>query len=184
MHSRSDNIKFTSYNDANEDVDELFESLHSRYQRNLETSLRGSYFIFETVQLMYHICHKVNFKLGSSYADSPDWIKKKKTTINLKNEDDKCFEYVVTVGLNYGEIESHPERISNIKPFINKYNWKGIYYPSKIDDWKTSEKNNPTIALDILYIKQKEILDRLSQIISTINSNCEKQIVLLMIPNK
>ena len=32
MHSRSDNIKFTSYNDANEVVDELFESLHSRYE--------------------------------------------------------------------------------------------------------------------------------------------------------
>ena len=30
MHSRSNNIKFTSYNDANEVVDELFESLHSR----------------------------------------------------------------------------------------------------------------------------------------------------------
>ena len=27
------------------------------------------------------------------------------------------------------EIESHPERVSNIKTFINKYNWKGINYP-------------------------------------------------------
>ena len=51
--------------------------------------------------------------------------------------------YAVTV------IESHPERVSNIKPFINKYNWERINYPSKIDDWKTLEKNNPTIALDI-----------------------------------
>ena len=40
MHSRSDNIKFTSYNDANEVVDELFDSLRSRYHRNLETSMR------------------------------------------------------------------------------------------------------------------------------------------------
>ena len=31
-----------------------------------------------------------------------------------------------------------------IKPFVNKYNWKGINYPSKIDDQKTFEKNNPT----------------------------------------
>ena len=38
------------------------------------------------------------------------------------------------VTLNYGETESHPERISNIKPLINKYNWKGINCPSKIDD--------------------------------------------------
>ena len=44
---------------------------------------------------------------------------------------------------------------SNIKLFINKY--KGINYPLKIDDWKAFEKNNPTINLDILYIKEKEI---------------------------
>ena len=52
MQSRSDNIKFTSYNDANEVADEVFESLHSRYQGNLETTMRGNYFIFDSVQLM------------------------------------------------------------------------------------------------------------------------------------
>ena len=55
---------------------------------------------------------------------SPDGIKKKTATINPKNEDDKCFQYAVTIALNYGEIELHPKRFSNIKPFINKYNWK------------------------------------------------------------
>ena len=43
---------------------------------------------------------------------------------------------MVTVALNYEEIESHPERVSNIKPLINKYNWKGIKYPTTIDDLK------------------------------------------------
>ena len=61
------------------------------------------------------------------------------------------------VALHYGEIKSYPERVSNIKLFINKCNWKGINYPSKINDWKTFEKNYPTIALNILYIKEKEI---------------------------
>ena len=46
MHSRSDNIKFASYNDKNEVVDELFESLRSRCPGNLETSIRESDFIF------------------------------------------------------------------------------------------------------------------------------------------
>ena len=41
MHPRSDNIKFTSYNDVNQIVDELFESLPSRYQGNLQESMRG-----------------------------------------------------------------------------------------------------------------------------------------------
>ena len=53
MHSRNDNVKYTSYNDVNEVVDELFESLRSRYQVNLETSMRGRDFIFDSVQLMY-----------------------------------------------------------------------------------------------------------------------------------
>ena len=52
---------------------------------------------------------------------------------------------------------SRIQRVSNIKAFINKYNWKGINYPSKINDWKTFENNHLTIALNILYIKEKEI---------------------------
>ena len=49
-------------------------------------------------------------------------IKKKKAKINPKNKDDKCFQYVVMVALDYAEIESHPERVSNIIPVTNKYN--------------------------------------------------------------
>ena len=33
IHSRNNNVKLISYNDANEVVDELFESHRSRYQR-------------------------------------------------------------------------------------------------------------------------------------------------------
>ena len=130
---------------------------------------------------MYYKCHKVNLKRGCSYIDSPDWIKKKKATINPNNTDDKCFQYAATVALNYKEIESHPEGVSNIKPFINKCNWEGICYPSKIDDWKTFEKNNLVIALNIFYTKEKEVCPAC---ISRINSNCEKEIILLMIPNE
>ena len=60
------------------------------------------------------------------YIYSPDWIKKKEVIINPKNTDDKCFQYVVTVALNYGEIKWNPESVSNMKPFTNKYNLEGI----------------------------------------------------------
>ena len=69
--------------------------------------------------------------------------------------------------------------MSNIKPFIKICNWKIIDYPSKIDNSKRFEKNNPTIALNILYVKEKEICPAY---ISKNNSNYEKQIILLMIP--
>ena len=65
------------YDNVNEVVIELFESFLSRYQFFQD--------IFYSVQLLYYNCHKIDFKRGRSYIDSPDWIKKKKTTLNLKN---------------------------------------------------------------------------------------------------
>ena len=56
-----------------------FVSLLSRYQENLETSMRGVDFIFYSVQLSKFT--KVNFRRGGSYIHSPDLIKKKKATI-------------------------------------------------------------------------------------------------------
>ena len=46
-----------------------------------------------------------SFKRERSYIYSADWIKKKTTTINPKNTDDKCFQYAVFVALNYEEIK-------------------------------------------------------------------------------
>ena len=76
MHSTGDNIKFAHYNNANKVVNKFFESLCSKYQDNLEISMRQSNFIFDSVQPMYYKCHKVNSKRSGSYIDSPDWIKK------------------------------------------------------------------------------------------------------------
>ena len=60
--------------------------------------------------------------------------KNKKTSINSKNNDNKCFQYALTVALNHEQIKSHPERISNIKTFIDKYNWKEVSFLSHKKD--------------------------------------------------
>ena len=49
--------------------------------------------------------------------DSPKWLNNKKETINPKNNDDKCFQYALTVALNYHNIEKDPQRISKIATF-------------------------------------------------------------------
>ena len=121
MQSKSDSKEFMIYDNANNVVDEIFESLLSRYQSDLETSTTGSDFIFDSFQLLYYKCHKTNLIRGGSYIESPDWIKNIKVTINPKNKNDKCFQYAATVALNYEEIRWSPERVSNIKPFTNKY---------------------------------------------------------------
>ena len=46
----------------------------------------------------------------------------KKTVINPKNADDKFFQCAAAVTLNFKKIELQSEKISNNKPFINKFN--------------------------------------------------------------
>ena len=135
--------------------------------------MKGSEFVFDYVHLLYYKCHKINSNRNGSYIDSPDWIKNKKATINhINRKDNKCFQYVVTVVLNNDEIKNDLQRITKIKPFINKYNWERINFLSEKDDCKKFEKNNVTIAPNVLYAKNIYIYIYPAYI-SKYNSNCE-----------
>ena len=133
---------------------------------------------------MHYGFNKTSIYRGGSYIDSPKWLKDKKSTINPKNNDHKCFQYAITLALNLNNVDNHCERISKIKPFINKYNWKDIDFPAMSKDWKKFELNNE-IALNILYVphnirkihvayKSKHNLTRENQIILLMITDCEK----------
>ena len=49
----NDNEEIKINNKADEVIEKLFESLISRYQNNVETSMRGSDFIFDCVYLLF-----------------------------------------------------------------------------------------------------------------------------------
>ena len=132
MFTRSDNIEIM-FGDDNDDITEqLFES----YEENLQNKMRGSEFEFDGVNFLYYDFNKTSINRGGSYIDSPKWLKDKKSTINPKNNDDKCFQYAVTLALNLDKIKKDPQRVSKIKPFIEKYNWEDIDFPSTSKDWK------------------------------------------------
>ena len=108
----------------------FFNLFLQKYQERLEESMRGSEFAYHSVDSLYYNLNKVSLSTGGSCIDSPKWLKNKKATINPKNKDDKCFQYALTVALNYEQIKDDSERTSKIKPFIDKYNWKEIDFPS------------------------------------------------------
>ena len=124
MHTKSNNIKIMIGNETDEIIKKHFESLLQRYQKGLEESMKRSEFIFDSVALLYHKLHKISLSRGASYIVSPNWLKIKKSTINPKSNDDECFQYAVTAALNLEEIKKEPQRISKIKPFIDRYNWQ------------------------------------------------------------
>ena len=46
--------------------------------------------------------------------------------------------------------------MTKIKPFISKYNWEGISFPSEKGDREKFEKNNKTIGLMFRMLKMKK----------------------------
>ena len=181
MHTRSDNIEIMIGDDNDDIIEELFKSFLQKYEENLQNKMRGSDFEFDGVNFLYYDFNKISLNRGGSYIDSPKWLENKKSTINPKNNDHKCFQYAVTLALNLDNIDNHPKRISKIKPFIDQYNWKDIDFPSTGKDWRKLELNND-MALNILYVphytRKIQVAYKSKQ-----NLTCDKQVILLMITN-
>ena len=67
--------------EADQDIEKLYQSLKKRYQNNLE-SIKGNEFVFDYVQILYYKYQKINPNCGGSYINSHKWIKNNKATIN------------------------------------------------------------------------------------------------------
>ena len=72
---------------------------------------------------------------------------------NNNNNNKNNLQNALDDALDYQIIETHPERISKLKPYINRYNWKGIEFPAGSKQWQKFEQNNKIIALNILHVK-------------------------------
>ena len=59
------------------------------------------------------------------------------------------------------KIKKDPQRIKKMKRFTQTYNQEGINYAAGKDDQKKLEKNNQTIALNVLYGKKRKLISYL-----------------------
>ena len=181
MHTKGDNEEIINGSDTDEIIEGLFESFLQKYEENLQEKMKGSEIEFDGVDFLHYDFNKMRINRGGAYIDSPKWIKNKKSTINPKNNDYKCFQYAVTLALNLDKINNHPERISKIKPFVDQYNWNELDFPSTSKDWKKFELNNE-IALNILYVPHNTKKIHVAYK-SKHNLTSEKQVISLMISN-
>ena len=101
IHTKSNNVEFMIGSEIDEIIEDLFESFLQKYQKGLEELMTRSEFVYDSVDVLYNNLNKVSLSRSGSYIDSPKWLKNKKATINPENKDGKCFQYSLTVALNY-----------------------------------------------------------------------------------
>ena len=53
MHIKSDNIEILIGNETDEIIKELFKSFLQKYQKGLERSMKGSGFVFDSIDLLH-----------------------------------------------------------------------------------------------------------------------------------
>ena len=131
MYTRSDPAEFMNGSETEEIIESLYRSLLQKYQDNLNGKMRGFDFIFNGINYLFYDFNRVSISKGGSYIESPKWLKDKKSTINQKNNDYKCFQYATTLALNFNKINKDPQRISKIKPLRINTGIILIFLPTK-----------------------------------------------------
>ena len=120
------NILFVSHN--SEEVKLAYKSSYNKRKNQVILLI-----INDEANNIYYFAVKNLSELNSS-----GWLRAKKEAIINGDAD---FEDALDDPLNYQNIETHPERISNLKFYINKCNWEGIDFPAGRKDWIKFEKN-------------------------------------------
>ena len=182
MYTRSDPEEFMNGSETEEIIESLYRSLLQKYNDNLQEKMKGSDFVFNGINYFYYDFNRVSISKGGSYIDSPKWLKDKKSTVNQKNNDNKCFQYATTLALNLIKLIKTLKEYQELKPFIENYNWNDVNFPTAKKDRNRFEVNNKNVALNILYVpfntKKIEIAYK-----SKYNLVRDNQIILLMISN-
>ena len=97
----------------------LLESFLRNYQEALKI-IKGSDFVFESVELVDYKLYSVHLRRGGSYIKSPEWLANKKSTIKLKKKMmmDACDELINAFALNYNKVmKKEFENILNFEKF-------------------------------------------------------------------
>ena len=139
-------------------LDEIVLQMINNMKYQIENpALLNSRFIFEEVLYMDINIHQLNLTTESSYLPLPDWLARKKAIINPKNEDQECFKWAIIAALEFQNIESHPERISNLIKFSNKYDWSGLGFLVSFKGITKFEFRNQ-ISINLLAIEDEKNL--------------------------
>ena len=84
---------------------------------------------------------------GSPYLPLPDFIalinpQALIALINPQNGDKECFKWAIIAADKWMGIDSHPERVSDLREFTDNYDWSGLEFPVSLKQIGEFEAKN------------------------------------------
>ena len=138
------------------DLDQIVDGMIAHMKMQIENPvLLNSRFRFDEVLFLDANFHYLNLTRDSSYLPLPDWIARKKAIINPQNNYEECFKWSVITALKWADIESHPERVPNLRKFDDNCNWSGLKFPVSTKDIEKFENKN-NVSVNMLTVEDRE----------------------------
>ena len=137
------------------DLDQIVDEMITHMMAQIENpSLINSRFRFDQVLHLDISFHRLNLTRGSSYLPLLDWLARKKAIINRQNKYEEYFKWIVIAAERVGMKD--PQRISNLRKFVDNYDWSGVKFPMATKDIEVFETND-NISVNVLLVEGEEI---------------------------
>lgn len=154
-------IQTTSSKDADavpilrrEDIGKAITSEFAKIANNIDKfQQRGSQWRVVSINKMFLHIFRYSPLRGSSYITLPKSVAAKKACVNIKNIDNRCFEYSVLCSLYYDEIDDHHHRATKYSKYKGQLKFDGIEFPVKDSSYSRFEKLN-NIKLNVFILKE------------------------------
>ncbi|KAF4519569.1 hypothetical protein B566_EDAN004776 [Ephemera danica] len=141
---RTSNVEIYLATPINTIITDMFEKIKQKFSERL---LDGSGCKLATIEKLLVRTSKNNPLRVSSFLKIPDSIAWKSAIINPYNIDDnECFKWSVCASQHQGP---HAERITNLLPYVNRFQWDGVCFPTAISDVRRFERINPTVSINL-----------------------------------
>jgi len=85
---------------------------------------------------------------GRSYIKTPTYIPPR-TVINVKNRDNRCFEWAILSALYPVAHGQHPDRLASYQAHRGGLDFAGIGFPVKVTNVTKFERQNPTLSVNV-----------------------------------
>ena len=133
---RNVTVKTRSYTIVNEeDLRNALKRMRPDVEtRILDMALYQSGLIISNIKNIHIMYNKYNPTRAGKYIELPEWIKKKKACINIKNQDDKCFKYSIECGYCTICDKAHPEKMFHYKKIESDLIFDCVSFPANNND--------------------------------------------------
>ena len=122
-----------------------------KVKENMAKYMReGSGWTFGHIEQLDIHLNKFKPLKGSSYIALPSQLAKKKAIVNVRNEDERCFQWAVLAALHSEDVDkNHAYRLNQYRKWEDELKFDGIEFPVSLKAIDKFERQNTGINVNV-----------------------------------